>query len=120
MSKFRLTSRGHSHPAISFGRTAYVGRCGSKMLDAIEHGPFLSREEKLLRLHINGTGDGFLFTGYDELEELVDNLTPTEIANSESLAFLKDCLLAIRESYGSAGFTSDEEGIEIGDVVFVK
>jgi hypothetical protein len=91
------------------------------MLDAIEHGPFLSRE-KLLRLHINGIGDGFLFTGYEELEELVDNLTPAEIANSETLMFLKDCLLAIRESYEIAGFTPSlaESRFEIGDVVFVK
>jgi hypothetical protein len=104
MPSTRLTNR------ISFGRTAYVGRCGSKMLDAIEHSG----------LRLNGTGDGLVFTGYEELEELVNDLTATAIANSETLMFLKDSLLAIGESYKSAGFAPNEEGFEIGDVIFVK
>jgi hypothetical protein len=104
MPKSRLTSR------ISFGRTAYVGRCGSKMLDAIEHSG----------LRLNGTGDGLVFTGYSELEEFVEDSICAKV-RSKTLWFLYDSLLAIRESYKSAGFTNVEStDYEIGDVVFVK
>jgi len=87
---------------VEYGRTSYVSGCGAEMLDAIENSG----------LRIQMTGDGLVCVDYEELEDFVNDLTVTAIANSKTFTFLKDALLSIHN-------TSDPTD-QHGDIVFVK
>ena len=85
---------------VDYGKTAYVSPCGARMLDAIEQSG----------LRIIGTGDGLVFTDYEDLEEFLDDLTVSAMEGSKTFKFLRKAYLEINNT------KAPEDNI--GDVVF--
>jgi len=89
---------------VSFGKTAYVASCGDKMLDLIEKSG----------LSIMGTGDSLVFSGYDELEEYIEDFN-----NDNSEGYKDECRLFLEEAFQAIKASKANSDV-IGDVVFAS